>query len=62
MKQDQRLCMKTKSVIDRGKRSKTQPEVNPVKNVTKNPESFLQISHMQKEAISSHKLQDHAYE
>ena len=54
--------MKTKSVIERGKRSKTQPEVNPVKNVTKNPESFLQISHMQKEAISSHKLQDHAYE
>ena len=49
-------------MIDRGKRSKTLSEVKLVKNISKNPESFLEISPVQKEVPLSHKLQDHAYE
>ena len=48
-----------KKVIDRGKRSKTLSEVNSVKNISKNPQSFLEISHVQKEVLPSHTLQDH---
>ena len=48
-------------VIDRGKRSKTLSEVKPVKNISKNVQSFLEISPVQTEVLS-HKLQDHAYE
>ena len=48
--------------IDRGKRSKTLSEVKPVKNITKNPQSFVEISPLQKEVLPSHKLQEHAYE
>ena len=51
----------TKKVIDRGKRSKTLSEVKSVENISKNPQSFLEISLMRKEDLS-HKLQDHAYE
>ena len=51
--------MKTKKVIDREKRSKAQPEVNPVEHISKNPESFLEISYVQKEVLPSPKLQDH---
>ena len=40
-----------KKVIDRGKRSKTLSEVKPVKNITKNLQSFLEISHVQKEVL-----------
>ena len=47
--------------IDRGKRSKTLNEVKLVENISKNPQSFLEISPMQKEVLLSHKLQDHAY-
>ena len=36
-------------VINRGKRSKTLNEVKPVENINKNPESFLEISPVQKE-------------
>ena len=49
-------------VINRGKRIKTLSEVKLVKNIRKNPQSFLEISPMQKEVLLSHKLQDHAYE
>ena len=49
-------------VIDRGKRSKTLSEVKVVKNISKNPQSFLEISPAQKEVLLSQKLQDHAYE
>ena len=49
-----------KKVIDRGKRSKTLSEVKPVENISKNPESFLEISPVQKEVVPSHKLRDHA--
>ena len=49
-------------VIDRGKRSKTLSVVKPVENTSKNPQSFLEVSPMQKEVLPSHKPQDHAYE
>ena len=32
-----------RKVVDRGKRSKTLSEVKPVKNISKNPQSFLEI-------------------
>ena len=51
-----------KKVIDRGKRSKTLNEAKPVENIGKNLQSFLEISPVQKEVLSSHKLQDHVYE
>ena len=62
MKQNQKPCTKLKKVIDRGKRSKTLSEVKLVENISKNPQSFLEISLMQKEVLLLHKLQDHAYE
>ena len=43
-----------KKVIDRGKRSKTMREVNLVKNLSKNLQTFLEISPMQKEVLLSH--------
>ena len=43
------------------KKEVTQSEVKPVENI-KNPQSFLEKSHLHKEAFPSHKLQDHAYE
>ena len=49
-------------MIDRGKRSKTLSEVKPVKNINNNQQSFLEISPVQKEALLSHKLREHAYE
>ena len=49
-------------VIDRGKRSKTLSVVKLVENISKNPQSFLEISPMEKEVLLSHKLEDHAYE
>ena len=49
MKQNQKPYTKIKKVIDRGKRSKTLCEVKPVENISKNPQSFLEISPMQKE-------------
>ena len=49
-------------VINRGKRSKTLSEVKPVENISKTLQSFLEISLLQKEVLSSHKLQEHAYE
>ena len=43
-----------KKVIDRGKRSKTHTEVKSVKNISKNLQSFLEISPVQKEVLPSH--------
>ena len=37
-------------------------EVKPVENISKNLQSFLEISPVQKEVLPSHKLWDHAYE
>ena len=62
MKQNQKPCIKTKKVIDRGKRSKTLCEIRPVNEINKNLQSFLEMSSVQKEGLPSHKLQDHAYE
>ena len=56
MKQNQKLCITTKKVIDRGKGSKTLSDVKPVENINKNPQGFLEISPVQKEALLSHKL------
>ena len=49
-------------VIDTGKRSKTMSEAKPVKNISKNLLSFLEISFIKKEICPLHKLQDQAYE
>ena len=49
-------------VIDRGKRSKTRSEVKQVENISKNMQSFLEISQVQKEDLLSHTRRDHAYE
>ena len=38
-------------MIDRGKRNKTLSEVKPLKNISKNLQSFLNISLMQKEVL-----------
>ena len=47
-----------KKVTDRRKMN----EVKPVENISKNLQSFLEISPVQKEVFPSHKLQYHAYE
>ena len=62
MKQNRKPCITTNKVIDRGKRIKTPSDVKPVGNISKNPQSFLEIIPMQMEVLLSHKLQDHAYE
>ena len=51
-----------KKVIDRGGKSKTLSGVKPVKNISKNLQSFLELRPVQKEVLLSYKLQDHAYE
>ena len=56
MKQSQKTYTKTKKVINRGK-SKTLSEVKPAENESKNLQSFLEISPMEKQVIPSHKLQ-----
>ena len=50
------------NVIDRGKRSKTLNEVKSVENISRNPQSFLELRLVQKKVLLSQKLQDHAYE
>ena len=49
-------------MIDRGKRSKTLSEVEPVRNINKNLQSFPEINPVQKEVLLSHKRQGHVYE
>ena len=51
-----------KKVINRGKRSKKLSEVKPIENISKNLQSFLEISPEQKEVLRSHKQRDYAYE
>ena len=51
-----------RKVINRGKRSKTLSEVKPVENISRNLQSFLGISPVQKEVLPSHKVRDYAYE
>ena len=50
-----------KKMIDGGKRSKTLSEVKPVKKISNNLQSFLEISHVPTEVLLSLKLQGHAY-
>ena len=59
---ESKTAHKTKKVINRGKRSKPLSEVKPVENISKNLQSFLEISPMQKEVLPSQKLGDLAYE
>ena len=40
----------------------TLTEVKPVENMSKNLQSFLEISPMQKDVLLLHKLQDYVYE
>ena len=47
---------------DQWRKSKTLREVKPVENKSKNPQSFLETSPVQKQVLLPHKLQDHAYE
>ena len=56
------LSIKMKKATDRGKRSKKLSEVKPVENISKNPQSFLEINPVQKEVLPSHKLQEHVYQ
>ena len=49
-------------MIDKGKRSRTMSEVKPVENISKNLQSFLDKSPMQREVLISHKLRDHVDE
>ena len=42
---------KDKKVIDRGKRSKTLSEVKPLENISKNQQSFIEISPVQNEVL-----------
>ena len=51
--------IKTKKAINRGKKSKRLSEVKPAENISKNPQSFLETSPLQKEVLSSNNLQDH---
>ena len=44
--------------INRGKRSKKLSEVKPVKKISN---SFIEMIHVQKEVLLSHKLEDHEY-
>ena len=62
MKYNEKLCIKTEKVIDRGKGSKILSEVRPFEKVSKNLQSLLVIRPLQKEVLPSHKLQDHTYE
>ena len=43
-------------------KKKTLSEVKPIENISKNQQSFLEISILQNEILPSHKLQDHTYE
>ena len=52
---NQKPCTKTKKVINRGKRSRMLTEVKPAGNISKNLQSFLEISLVRKEDLPSHK-------
>ena len=63
MKQNQKLCRKMKKVINTGKSRKTLSVVKLAKSLNKDHlQSFLEIRSVQKEVLTSHQQQDHAYE
>ena len=47
----QKPCIETKKVIDRRKGNKTLSEVKPVENISKNPQSFLDISPVKRKSF-----------
>ena len=47
-------------MVDRGKRSRILNKVKTVEIINMNPESFLELSPVQKKVPPSHKLLDHA--
>ena len=47
---------------DQLRKKKTLNKVKLVKNISKNPQGFIEISPMENEVLLSHKLQDHVYE
>ena len=49
-------------MINREKRSKALSKVKLVEDISRNLQSVLEISPVQKEVLPLHKLQDHAYE
>ena len=49
-------------MIDRGKKVKTLSEIKLAENISKNLQTFLEISPGQKEVLLSHELQNYAYE
>ena len=49
-----------KNQINKGSRSEALNEVKPDRKINKNLQSFLKISSVQKEVLSSHKLKDYA--
>ena len=51
MKSNEKPCTKTKKVINRGKRSKSLSEVKPVKNISKDLQSFLETRPDQKKSF-----------
>ena len=59
---ESKTMQKDKEGDPQRKTSKTLSEVKPVENISKNLQSFLEISPVQKEVLLSHKLRDHAYE
>ena len=46
-----KTCTKTKKVMDIGRRSKALSEAKPVENISKNLQSFLEISSVEKEVL-----------
>ena len=44
MEKNKNLCMKMKKMIDRRKRIKALSEVKPVENISKNLQSYLEIT------------------
>ena len=58
MKLHRKPFTENRTVKDRGKRSKSQNEVKPVENISKNTKSFLGRSPVQQEGPPSHKMQE----
>ena len=53
--------IESKAVHSNKEKEVRHSEVKPVENLRKNPQSFLEISPVQKEVLLSHQ-QDHSYE
>ena len=56
------LIETTTSMLDEIESKTVHKDEEGNRYISKNPQSFLEISPVQKEVLSSHELQDHAYE